>query len=120
MPTWTHSMTSVSLLVLPRPMCDAGPLAALAGQMWHVGPPWCECCPTESELTVLLLSLAANQVNGGQRVATVLMYLSDVDEGELVCIKFVLSCPVVAGALHGAVVPCAAALPPTSCMRGAC
>lgn len=33
-------------------------------------------------LPVLLLSLAANQVNGGQRVATVLMYLSDVDEGE--------------------------------------
>jgi len=28
-----------------------------------------------------MLGDAANQVNGGQRVATVLMYLSDVEEG---------------------------------------
>lgn len=29
-----------------------------------------------------MLGDAANQVNGGQRVATVLMYLSDVEEGK--------------------------------------
>lgn len=56
MPTWTHSTISVSpLVLLPRPVCDAGPLAALAGQMWHVGRPGviaapqrvgadCTCC----------------------------------------------------------------------------
>jgi hypothetical protein len=31
------------------------------------------------------VAAAANQVNGGQRVATVLMYLSDVEEGEKAC-----------------------------------
>lgn len=87
--------------------------------------PGVNAAPTECELTfllpVLLLSLAANQVNGGQRVATVLMYLSDVEEGELEFAPSVC-CPVLLlwVLLHGALVPCAAAFPPASCMQGAC
>lgn len=43
------------------------------------------CADADATQRAGSIAAAANQVNGGQRVATVLMYLSDVEEGEKAC-----------------------------------